>query len=192
MFATGAAYDANGMPSATDRQRSAASCLYCVYIGFFGCLACRHNPLISLVGAARFELAPPSPPDRLRRSSRFCVWPSTSVPPKGGSNNGWHYALPSCYGIEHGRRRSPPRSRHAQVPPNGYESRFRSLRTKYGISTEEAVGVTIREQLPTGIELVNGSCARWRYRHRRPASQPAPRRVAPGRGSRARDRAPLR
>lgn len=30
---------------------------------------------------------------------------------------------------------------------NGYESRIRSLRSKYGISTEEAIGVIIREQL---------------------------------------------
>lgn len=30
---------------------------------------------------------------------------------------------------------------------NGYESRIRSLRNKYGISTEEAIGVIIREQL---------------------------------------------
>lgn len=30
---------------------------------------------------------------------------------------------------------------------NGYEGRIRSLRSKYGISTEEAIGVIIREQL---------------------------------------------
>lgn len=30
---------------------------------------------------------------------------------------------------------------------NGYESRIRSLCDKYGISTEEAIGVIIREQM---------------------------------------------
>jgi hypothetical protein len=30
---------------------------------------------------------------------------------------------------------------------NGYESRLRALREKYGISTEEALGVIMREQM---------------------------------------------